>query len=165
VSERCDSARLAAILGEEPSPAVAEHCAACAECRADAATWSHVAATLAAARPPAPSPALAAHVRAAAAPLLAANVRRAGEARRALWRTVGRAVAAALLPLPFLVLIDGWVLRALYGTLSSVLPDALSLYFVVNYTTLLAVLLTLAYGAIPLLAERQSRLRREEIYG
>ena len=45
------------------------------------------------------------------------------------------------------------------------LPDALSLYFVVNYTTLLALLLTLAYGAIPLLAERQTRLRHEEIHG
>ena len=96
-------------------------------------------------------------MREAAAPLLARNT------RLALWRTVGRAVTVALLPLPLLLLIDSYVVRAIYGTLRAVLPDALSLYFVVNYTTLLAVLLTLAYGAIPLLAERQVRLRREEI--
>ncbi len=165
MSEGCERTRLAVVLGDDRAPAVVEHLATCGDCRADVATWARLAGTLAAGRPPAPAPGMAARVRAAATPLLAANARRARETRRALWGTVGRAVAAALLPLPFLVLVDGYVLRAIYGTLRVVLPDALSLYFVVNYTTLLAVLLTLAYGAIPLLAERQARLRREEIYG
>ncbi|HEY2385756.1 MAG TPA: hypothetical protein VGK30_02245 [Candidatus Binatia bacterium] len=165
MSERCDDARLAAVLGGEASPDLAAHLASCEACRADAPAWRQLATTLAAAHPPAPAAALAARVREAAGPLLASHARRAREARRTLWRTVGRAVAAALLPLPLLVLIDGWVLRAIYDTLRAVLPAALSLYFVVNYTTLLAVLLTLAYGAIPLLAERQTRLRHEEIHG
>ena len=64
-----------------------------------------------------------------------------------------------------LELVDGWdlerILQRAYGA-GIVWPAALSLYFVLNYTTLLAVLLTLAYGAVPLLAERQARLRREE---
>jgi len=165
VTERCDDARLAAVLGGEDSPDLAAHLATCEACRADAPAWRAVAAALAAARPPVPAAALAARVRHAAEPVLASHARRAQEAGFALWRTVGRAVAAALLPLPLLVLIDGWVLRAIYETLRAVLPDALSLYFVVNYTTLLALLLTVAYGAIPLLAERQTRLRHEEIYG
>jgi hypothetical protein len=61
--------------------------------------------------------------------------------------------------------IDAYLLRIAYRWLSAVLPDALSLFLVLDYTALLALLLTLAYGAIPLLTERQLRLRREESYG
>jgi anti-sigma factor RsiW len=157
VNDTCETTRVALALGAGHDPAVAAHVATCADCRAELATLRQVAATLAVGRPLAPAPALAARVREAAAPLLAQH------ARLALLRTVGRAVAVALLPLPLLLLIDSYVVRAIYGTLRAVLPDALSLYFVVNYTTLLAVLLTLAYGAIPLLAERQARLQRGEV--
>ena len=157
MNEACETTRVALALGAERDPAVATHVATCTDCRAELATLRQLAATLAVGRPPSPTPALALRVRQAAAPLLARN------ASLALWRTVGRAVAVALLPLPLLLLIDSYVVRAIYGSLRAVLPDALSLYFVVNYTTLLAVLLTLAYGAIPLLAERQARLQRREI--
>lgn len=162
MTEACETTRVALALGAERDPAVVTHLAACADCQAEMATLRRLAATLATGRPSAPGPALAARVREAAAPLLARN------ARLTLWRTVWRAVAVALLPLPLLVLIDSYVVRAIYGTLRAVLPDALSLYFVVNYATLLAVLLTLAYGAIPLLAERQAAATRGDprnLYG
>ncbi len=165
MTEACETSRAALALGRSDDPAVAAHLATCAECRAEGTALHRLATILAAARLSSPPVGLAVRVREAAAPLLARNARLAREARLALWRTVGQAVAAALLPLPLLLLVDGYVVRAIYGTLHAVLPDALSLYFVVNYTTLLAVLLTLAYGAIPLLAERQARLQREEIYG
>ncbi|MBI3767130.1 MAG: hypothetical protein HY271_01410 [Deltaproteobacteria bacterium] len=159
MSHSCDRARVALALGRGDDPEVARHLAQCDLCRAEAVALRLVATTLGGARAPAPSATLATQVRAAAAPLLARN------ARRATWRAVARAVAAAMLPLPLLVLIDGYLVRAAYDALRAVLPAALSMYFVLNYTTLLAVLLTLAYGAIPLLAERQVRLRREETHG
>ena len=165
MSAACEQTRLAVVLGDDRAVGVLEHLATCGACAADVDAWRGLAGALAAGRPPAPPAGLAARVSAAAVPLLAQNAARARAARLALLRTVGRAVAAALLPLPLLLLFDGWVVRAIYGTLRAVLPDALSLYFVVNYATLLAVLLTFAYGAIPLLAERQARVQREEIYG
>lgn len=154
----CEEMRTALALGAAPTGEVARHVAGCAECRAAAPALRAVATALAAARIPAPPAALASRVRAAAEPLLARH------ARAALWRTVGRAVAASLVPLPLLLIVDGYLVRAIYDSLRTVLPNALSLYFVVNYTTLLAVLLTLAYGAIPLLAERQTRRRHEETH-
>ena len=94
MSDACDRARVALAFGRS-DPEVARHVATCDVCRADMPALRHVATALAAAEAPSPPAALAARVRAAAAPLL-------------------------------------------------------------------AVLLTLAYGAVPLLAERQARLRREE---
>jgi hypothetical protein len=159
MSDGCDQARVALALGRGDDPEVVRHLARCDLCRAEVAGLRLVATTLGGVRTPAPSAALATQVRAAAAPLLARN------ARRATWRAVARAVTAAVLPLPLLLLVDGYLVRAAYDALRAVFPAALSLYFVFNYTTLLAVLLTLAYGAIPLLAERQVRLRREETHG
>ena len=155
MSDACDRARVALAFGRS-DPEVARHVATCDVCRADVPALRHVATALAAAEAPSPPAALAARVRAAAAPLLARH------ARVATLRTVARAVGAAMLPLPLVLLVDLYVLRAAYDALRAVFPAALSLYFVLNYTTLLAVLLTLAYGAVPLLAERQARLRREE---
>jgi hypothetical protein len=66
------------------------------------------------------------------------------------------------LPLPAVLLLNVYLVRAAHAVLSTILPEAVSLYLVVNYTALLALLLTLAYGAIPLLSDRQLRLRREE---
>lgn len=159
MSDGCDRARAAVAFGRGIDAETTRHLAECEACRADAPAWRRLATTLGAAHGAVPSAALAAHVRAAAAPLLARH------ARMATWRAVARAVAAAVLPLPLVLLVDGILLRALYEALRAVLPTALSLYFVLNYTTLLAVLLTLAYGAVPLLAERQARLRREERHG
>ena len=142
----CDDIREARVLGRR-NEAVAAHLDSCPACRAEDGLVTALTSTLAAGHALAPSAALVARVRSAAAPLLARN------ARAATWRTVGRAVAAAVLPLPIVLLIDGYLVRAIYDALSAVLPNALSLYFVLNYTALLALLLTLAYGAIPLLAD------------
>ena len=155
MSDTCERARTAVALGRADADDT-RHLATCAACGADAAALRRVASALAAAAAPAAPAALAARVRTAAAPLLARH------ARAATWRAVARAVAAAIVPLPLVLAIDVYLLRAAYDALRAVLPMALSMYFIVNYTTLLAVLLTLAYGAIPLLAERQARLRREE---
>ncbi len=155
MSDACDRARVALAFGRG-EPEIARHVATCDACRADAPALRHVATMLAAAESPSPPAALAARIHAAAAPLLARH------ARAATLRTVARAVGAAVLPLPLVLLVDVYMLRAAYDALHAVFPAALSLYFVLNYTTLLAVLLTLAYGAVPLLAERQARVRREE---
>ena len=50
----------------------------------------------------------------------------------------------------------------MYGVLEALLPRALSLYVVFNYAATLTLLLALTYGMIPIVAERQMRLRREE---
>ena len=128
----------------------ASHLAACPRCSAEQAA---VRALAAYAVPAPPSPA---GVLATAAPLLALRARRAG------WRALGRAVAAALVPLPLIVFLDFYLVRAAYGVLDAVLPRALSLYVVFNYAATLALLLALTYGMIPIVAERQMRLRREE---
>ena len=62
-------------------------------------------------------------------------------------------------------MVDVWALQAIYGGLTRLLPAALSLYLVVNYAAVLALLGALTYGAIPLLAERQARGRHEALHG
>jgi hypothetical protein len=56
------------------------------------------------------------------------------------------------------------VVRTAERLLSAVLPGALSTFVVANYAILLALLLALTYGAVPILAERQARGQREEIH-
>jgi len=85
--------------------------------------------------------------------------------RHAARRAVAAAVTAALVPLPLILMIDVWALGAMYGWLVRLLPPALSLYLVVNYAAVLALLGALTYGAIPLLAERQARGIREVSHG
>jgi hypothetical protein len=62
-------------------------------------------------------------------------------------------------------MIDVWALGTIYAWLARLLPPALSLYLVVNYAAVLALLGALTYGAIPLLAERQARGLREAPHG
>jgi hypothetical protein len=153
----CDDVRERRFLGL--GRADEGHVASCPHCRSEADALGRLAATFASARVPAPSPALALRVVAAARPLLAA--RRRYTARRA----VATALAAALVPLPLILLVDAWVLRAIYDGLSRFFPAALSFYLVGNYAAVLALLGALTYGAIPLLAERQARGRHEASYG
>jgi hypothetical protein len=146
----CDDVRERRFLGRD-TPADAAHAATCDACGADAAALARVGAAFSAHPVETPSPALAARVLTAARPLLAAKRRHA--ARHAL----AAAVAAALLPLPIILLVDIWALGTMYAWLTRLLPPALSLYLVVNYAAVLALLGALTYGAIPLLAERQAR--------
>src|SRR5438128_52052 len=105
---------------------------------------------------PTPPPGLATRVLGAAEPLLARN------ARRAAGSILARALAAALLPLPVILLLDFYLVRAAFALLTTILPTALGAYLVFNYTATFALLLALTYGAIPIFFERQVRLRREE---
>ena len=125
------------------------HARVCARCRELAPALGEVSAALATAPAPAVPTGASARVLAAAAPLLAANA--AQSARRRLVR----ALAAGLAPLPAILVLDFWLVRAGYDLLTRFLPDALSLYVVANWVGFLALLLALTYGAIPFLAARQ----------
>lgn len=154
----CDDVRERRLRGRATGEDAA-HVAACAACGAETATIDALAAAFAVHRTASPSPLLESRVLDAAAPMLAARRRHA-----ARW-AVAAAVAAALVPLPLIVLIDVWALQLIYGGLSRLLPPALSFYLVMNYAAVLALLGTLTYGAIPLLAERQARGRHEVLHG
>jgi hypothetical protein len=89
---------------------------------------------------------------AAAAPLLAARA----AAHRTLRRQVAWALTLALLPLPVIVFANVKLLTAAYHFLAPRLPPLLSLYLVGCVAAGVALLLALAYLAVPLVARRQS---------
>ena len=126
------------------------HVRGCTRCREAETALGAVSATLAASAVRSVPAGLTAQVLAAAAPLLAANAARAARQR------LVRALAAGLAPLPAILALDFWLIRAGYGLLTRFLPDALSLYVVANWVGFLALLLALTYGAIPFLAARQT---------
>jgi hypothetical protein len=150
---------LAALLDRRGlDAAVAAHVATCPRCSGEAPSVHQLAQAFAADVVPAPSTGLSPRVLETAAPLLMQN------ARRATWGAHLRALAAALIPLPLIALLDVYIVRTGYRLLSTILPDALSFYVVFNHAILLAFLLALTYAAIPILAERQLRLQREELH-
>jgi hypothetical protein len=143
----CDDVLEAVLLGRRLPADAARHVAECPRCAAQAPALRAVAGMLAV--PPAPPPALVARVVAAAAPTLARLRRRA----------LARAIAVALLPLPLIVFVDALAVRAVGGLLGVLLPEALATYLVFHWTAVLALGLALATAAVPLLAERQLRVR------
>ena len=155
----CDDVLAALFLGDALDAEARAHLAACPRCRATEADVRRVAAALAADTPPAPPPGLAARTLRAATPLLERH------ARRDVWREIARAVAVALVPLPPILLLDAWGLRAARALLGTVLPDPLAVYVVLNHAVVLALLLAVTYGSIPILVDRQLRLRRQESHG
>ncbi|HEV7735682.1 MAG TPA: hypothetical protein VGR62_26140 [Candidatus Binatia bacterium] len=152
----CDELLTHVLLHGDVPPEGTQHLTTCAECAAALADVRRVTHALAADDVPAPTPALSARVRLAAEPLLAARRRRVD------WLRIAAAVAAAILPLPLILAIDWWVVTNARQLLSIVLPDAVSLFLVGNYAALLALLLTLTYAAVPLLAGRQLRPALED---
>jgi hypothetical protein len=154
----CDDVLAALLLGDSSAGDTAAHVRDCARCRDDEGLVLRLRQALAADARQTLAPGLSTRALAAAAPLLARN------ARRSAWRRLGRAVAAAVVPLPFILALDAWVVRTAYHLLSLVLPGALSIFVAANYAALLALLLALTYGAVPILAERQG-LRFEESHG
>jgi hypothetical protein len=74
-------------------------------------------------------------------------------------RALARAIVVALLPLPLIVLVDALAVRAVGGLLAGLLPEAVVTYLVFHWTAALALWLALATAAVPLLAERQLRVR------
>jgi hypothetical protein len=152
----CDDVLAALAFGQPLDDAGRAHVASCVRCRADATVAQRVAGAIEAYAVALPPADFAARVRAAAAPLLARN------ARRTAWASLARAVGAALLPLPLILVLDVLLVRAVHALVSGLLPEPVGLYVTVNYAVLLALLLALTYGAVPILAERQARLRHEE---
>ena len=155
VTVSCDDALAAVFLGEVRDEATRAHLATCARCREHAPLVGAITQAFAASATPEPPAGLTGRVLRAAGPLLG---------RRAAWPALGRAVAAALVPLPIILWIDWLVVRTAERLLSAVLPGALSTFVVVNYSILLLLLMALTYGAVPILAERQARGQREEIH-
>jgi hypothetical protein len=155
----CDDVRLRRVLGHALDDTARTHAASCTRCIADATPHARLAAALATAPEPAPPPSLHARTIARVAGLLEARRHRAGITAAV------RAVAVALLPLPVVVLIDAWVLHAIYRALASVLPASLSFYLVVNHAALLALLCGATYAAIALLAAHQRRAAPEVLHG
>jgi hypothetical protein len=156
MSMDCDALRETLVFGRPLDEVGRAHLAGCPRCREDEASLIAVARALAADPVPEPAPALAAHVLAAAEPVLARHT------RRVAWTSVLRAVGLAIVPLPLILLLDVYLVGALHSLLSALLPPTLSLYLVVNYAALLAFLLALTYGAIPLIAARQVGLGPKE---
>jgi len=153
----CDDVLAARLLGRHDT-AVAAHVAACARCAADSGGIASVREAFAAAPVPEPAPGLSALARRAAAPLLAANARRA---TRAL---VSRALAIAILVLPIVLIVDVRLVRLMYAALTTVLPPALGLYVVSSWAVTVTGLLALTYAAIPIVAERQAIARSRTVH-
>jgi hypothetical protein len=149
----CDDALATLFLGGPLDDVTRTHFATCARCREDEHLVRAVTDALAASEVPEPPAGLSMRVLRAAEPLLG---------RRAAWPTLARALGVALVPLPLILWFNWLLVRTAEQVLSSVLPSSLSFYVVLNYTILLALLLALTYGAVPILAERQARGRREE---
>jgi hypothetical protein len=157
----CEALLTDLLLRRRVPPDADAHLGACPHCRADAPVARALAALFDAAPAPAPPSHLIAGVLRAAAPLLAANARRLPAAA---WPRLAGAIAVAALPLP-LILFAGWTaLHAMSGLLTSVLPETLGLYLIATHATVLAFLLGVTYGAVPLLAAHQLRLQHEETH-
>jgi len=156
----CDAA-LTALLFGEVTPDVATHLDTCSRCAIEAPHVRRVTGLLDAMPAPCASPALGLQVLDAAAPLLAVNAHRLPAAA---WRRFAAAIAVAILPLP-LILFVGWeTLSAANRLLATVLPAGVSFYLVATHAALLALLLAVTYGAVPLLAAHQLRLQHEDTH-
>jgi hypothetical protein len=144
----CDDVLTHVLLHGDVPPEGDTHLATCTDCARAVGDVRRVAGALAADVVPEPTAGLSARVLLAAEPILAAR-------RRAVdWTRVAAAIAAAILPLPLILAVDWWIVTQLWQLLSIALPDAVSLFLVGNYVALLALLLTLTYAAVPLLAVR-----------
>ena len=164
----CDDFLLAQLRGGAPGEDELRHRATCTSCAALAPALSDVARTLEAGDDLAPAPGLVGRVLLAASPLLAANARAAREqhagpvGRRLDGRRLARALLPAVLLFPVLVLADLVLLRILHGALATLLPQAISTYLVASYAVLLAAIVCLTFGAIPLLVQRQGAMSWKE---
>jgi len=157
----CDTALTAMLVRATPQGDLAAeaHVSGCARCRADAPHLRTVQRALDETIAPAPPHGLTDQVLYAAAPLLAAHARRLPAVA---WPRMVAAIAIAILPLP-LILFVGWeALATAQRVLATVLPGHLSVYLVAAQASVLALLLAITYGAVPLLAAHQLRLRYEE---
>jgi hypothetical protein len=163
VNVDCERFLRAALRGDALDAGALAHRARCADCAALPASLPDLARALASRPVVEPPSDLSARVLAAATPALLENARAAREQRvAAAPRLDGRRLARALLPavllFPLVVLVDVLLLRALHDALASLLPQGITTYLVASYAALLAALVCLTFGAIPLLVQRQEAL-------
>ncbi len=157
----CDEVLEAAFLGQPLDAGRASHVSGCPRCRHALPAIERVSRLLAADSVPAPPPVLGHAVLAAAEPILAARRNAATPGYR---RGLAYAIAAALLPLPLVLVLDAYVVQVVHAVLSALLPGALSAYLVFNFAALMLLGLALAYGAVPFLVDRQLRPARPAGY-
>jgi len=160
----CDDLLAAVLRGAALDEVERRHLEVCARCGELAPALASLARALGESEPPTAPPGLGARVLLAAAPVLAAHAHAADAAlllQRAP-RLDGHRLATALLPavllFPLLVLADVLLLRAVHDALAVLLPLPLTTYLVASYAALLAALVCLTFGAIPLLVQRQAAL-------
>lgn len=154
----CDEIRAALFLSEEDAMTAAHlrECRACAEAASGLVALSQ---DLVASAPETPPPGLRSRMLAAAAPLLREQGVAVRRARAVDALRLCAAPALALLLLPVVVYVDFWLVTALYGVLSRLLPAGLDLYLASTYAIFLAALLALTYASLPLVVERQRHRR------
>jgi hypothetical protein len=152
----CDEIRETIFLGRQLDADGQAHVRECDLCRRQVDALRMAAEVLAAGTPPGPPPALTPRVLERARPILAQHARapRPGAASSRLpW-----AIMAAVGLLPLVLIFDAYVLSTIHALLSTFMPTPLSTYIVFNLGALVALLVTLTYGAVPLLADRQARM-------
>lgn len=155
MTSTCDEILEAIFLGRTLQGTEAAHVKTCGRCQREERIIRALSQVLAEDTVPEPAPALTQRVLAAAAPVLAGyDVPRIKAYR---WR-LARALSAALLPLPAILVVDTYVIRGLHAALSMLLPAFLTTYVVFHLAALMLLAVTLTYGAVPLLADRQIRL-------
>lgn len=152
----CDEIREIIFLGGQLDAAGQTHVRECDMCRHQVDALRVVTGMLASDTLPGPPPALTARVLERARPVLALHARTprpVASSSRLPW-----AIVAAVGLLPIVLIFDAYVLSTIHALLSMIIPAPLSTYIVFNLGALVVLLVTLAYGAVPLLADRQTRM-------
>ena len=129
-----------------------DHLADCEECSRDGVTPERLAmleSALRVADPPADDR-LVARTLVAAGPLLKSR------ARFAYRRRVAMALAAALVPLPIVVIYSRWLLGLMHSGLDLLFPGSVADVLVTGYSICLILVVSLTYASIPILADRRA---------
>jgi hypothetical protein len=129
-----------------------DHLTDCEECSRDGVTPESLAALESALRvedPPADDR-LVARTLMAAGPLLKSR------ARFAYRRRVAMALAAALVPLPVVVIYSRWLFGLMHSGLELLFPSGVADVLVGGYAICLLLVISLTFAAIPILADRKS---------
>jgi hypothetical protein len=74
-------------------------------------------------------------------------------------RKVAAGLVVALVPLPLILFLNAYLLRAVYALAALIVPSTLAAYLVFSYAALVLLLLAFAYGSIPLLVAKQLTAR------
>ncbi len=121
------------------------HSADCPECHGTPLPLDQIAVLLETATPAIDPAGLSRHVFARLQPELQRRAATLG------WQRVAAGVLLSLLPLPFVLAYNAYVLRLAYGYLSALLPATIAAYLVLSYAASLLLLFAATYAAIPVL--------------